>query len=203
MKHLIQPLSNLFHPLLSISWAALLLVFFTPLCVLPSGFRVAMFMEVVFLTFLLPSVIIIFMAKIGLVKNGVALRDRADRVIPLCIQMVLYIVLCVLLKMQGLPMWALFVFYGAASLAVVYVIVTTFWKISAHAGCNAALATVALILYYEFPFIMPLFLPLLLIVLTGAVSSIRVYLGRHTLAQVSVGALAGTLLMSLSYFICN
>lgn len=202
MKHLLQPISNLFHPLLSISWAALLLLFYTPLCVVPIGLRTVVFLEVVFMTFLLPSVIIIFMSKLGIIKNGVALRDRADRVVPLCVQMVLYIILSVLLKVHGMPIWALYVFYGASALAVVFVIVTNWWKISAHAGCNAALATVALTTYYEFPDIMPLMLPLFLIVMTGAVSSIRVYLGRHTLSQVSVGALAGVILMSLSYFIC-
>lgn len=201
MKRLIQPISNFFHPLLSITWAALISLYCTPLCVLPTAFRLGVLLEVMFLTFLLPSLIIVILSKLGIVKNGVALRDRKDRVIPLGVQMVLYVVLAILLTIQRLPSWALFVFYGAAALSVVYCIVTISWKISAHAGCNAALATVSLLFYYEFPTIMPLFLPLLLIVITGAVSSIRVYLGRHTLAQVGVGALAGTLLMCLSYLI--
>lgn len=195
MKNLIQPISNLFHPLLSMSWATVMLVLFSPLNMLPAYVRAFMVAEVTFFSFILPCLLIVLMCKLGIVKNGFALRDRKDRIIPLGIQMLLYWVQYLALSNQGLPEWALVFYKGACLLSVFFFVVTIWWKMSGHAGSNAALATAALILYYEFPMVTPLALPILLIIVTGAVGSIRIYLGRHTLEQVSIGALAGSLSM--------
>jgi membrane-associated phospholipid phosphatase len=42
---------------------------------------------------------------------------------------------------------------------------------------------------------------LLLVVLTGLLCSIRVYLGRHTMAQVTAGTLLSVAVIGLSYWI--
>lgn len=200
MKHLIQFISNIFHPLLSMTWATVLLVIYTPLCLLPLSTKLFLIGEVVFYSLLLPCLIIVSMVKLGGIKNGVALRDRKDRIIPLGIQVVFYVIQAYALSQQGLPDWAMCFYNGAVILAALFFVVTIWWKMSGHAGANAALATSAVVLYFIFPYMIPLALPILSIIMVGAVSSIRVYLGRHTLEQVFVGAAAGSICMLISYF---
>lgn len=198
-QHIVQTLSNLFHPLLSLTWATVLLVLFSPLRILPVHYRLFFVGEVCFYSFIVPCLIIILMAKFGIVKNGVALRDRRDRVLPLSIYMVLCFLQAFLLGHQGLPEWALYLYWGGAALSVIFVIVTFWWKISGHAAGNTSLAVGALLMYYQFPTIVPFVVPILLIVISGGVSSIRLYLGRHTPAQIAAGTLAGGLCMVGAY----
>lgn len=188
---LVQLFSNAFHPLLSLTWATLLMVGFTPLAILPTPTRLLLVGEVFLCTCLLPALIFLLLSKVGIVKNGVALRDRQDRVFPLFIYMMLCYVLTILLANQGLPQWAMIYYFGGAFLASVFVLVTIWWKISGHAAGNASIAVASLFMHYLFPAIFPLLIPVVWIVLTGAVSSARLYLGRHTMAQVFIGMLAG------------
>lgn len=188
---LAQLVSNAFHPLLSLTWATLLLVGFTPLAILPTTTRLLLVGEVFLCTCLLPALIFLLLSKVGIVKNGVALRDRQDRVFPLFIYMTLCYVLAILLANQGLPQWAMVYYFGGAMLASVFAVVTIWWKISGHAAGNASIAVAALFMHYLFPAVFPLLIPVVWLVLTGAVASIRLYLGRHTQAQVVVGMLAG------------
>ncbi len=198
-QRIVQFISNLFHPLLSLTWAMVLLVLFSPLQILPLSHRFFLVGEVCFYSFIVPCLIIILMAKVGIVKNGVALRDRRDRVLPLSIYMVLCFLQVYLLGRQGLPDWAIFLFWGGAALSVIFVIVTFWWKISGHAAGNTSLAVGALLMYYQFPDIVPFAIPILLVVVSGGVSSIRLYLGRHTPAQIAAGTLAGALCMVGAY----
>lgn len=195
---ILQIISNLFHPLLSMAWATTILILFTPLAFLPADLRLFIVGEAAFYSLVLPALIIILLSKFGVVKHGIALRNRQDRLIPLGIQVVTYTILAFLLSYQGLPEWALQFYRGAALLALLFFIVTFWWKISAHAAGNASIAVVSLILHYKFTLIFPLWIPVAMIVITGLVSSIRVYLGRHTLGQVACGALAGTVCMLIS-----
>lgn len=196
-----QFISNLFHPLLSMTWATAFLLLFTPLVVLPSGVRWFLLLEVAFYSMVVPSLIIILLSYMGVVKNGVALRDRKDRIIPLGVQIITYALQAYALQQQGVPSWGLQFYKGAFLLALVAFVVSIWWKVSAHAAGNAALTTALFVLYFRFSQMMPIELPLLWLVLTGLVCSIRLYLGRHTLAQVSVGSLVGAMCMLLGGWI--
>ncbi|MBO6012127.1 MAG: hypothetical protein J6P82_01230 [Bacteroidales bacterium] len=196
-RKILQFISNFFHPLLSMIWATILLVHFTPLKMLPVGHRWYLVGQVAFYSMIVPSLVILLLSMFGIVKNGVALRDRKDRIIPLGTQVLTYAIQAAVLQSQGLPFWATQFLKGAFLLALVAFVVSFWWKISAHAAGNAALATSMLILYSRFPMLMPLWLPLLLIVLAGLVCSCRLYLGRHTLGQIGAGALAGAVCMLL------
>jgi membrane-associated phospholipid phosphatase len=188
---ILQLISNVFHPLLSMVWATVILLFCSPVKFLPWGVKGFLLAEVAFYSLIVPSLIIILLARFGIVKNGVALRDRKDRILPLAIQVGTYTIQVMALQAQGLPRWALQFYWGALLLAWLTFVVSMWWKISAHASGNAAIATALLVLCCRFPSYMPLALPLFWIVITGLVCSIRLYLNRHTLAQVACGALAG------------
>lgn len=195
----LQSISNMFHPLLMLSYAAILIVCLSDLSLLISketGFVIVS--EIFIFTCLLPVLCISILYKLGFVGHW-ALRNRADRAIPLLVNWIFYVLCACALYFQGFPKWALSFYIGASILAFICWFVSFWWKISAHASGLAGLMVVSFSVHLRFPYLLPLWIPMFIIVVTGLVCSIRVYLGRHTLAQVATGSIVGTMIMSLSY----
>lgn len=196
IKKVLQAISNVYHPLLMLTYAALMLCAFTGLTVLPMAIKAYFVGKVFFYTTLLPVLALTLLHMFHIVGHW-ALRDRRDRALPLFINMVCYGLNAYSLRSDGFfPDWMLRFFYAAVVVSAIAWIVSLWWKISAHASGNAAFATMSMILYFYFPENMPLWFCLLAIVMTGLVSSIRIYLGRHTLSQIGWGVLAGVVCMS-------
>jgi membrane-associated phospholipid phosphatase len=196
----LQALSNILHPLLMLTYAAILIFSSTYLCMLPTRVKLLTVSEVLTFTCLMPIACILLLYKFNIVGHW-ALRNRADRALPLLINAVAYGVCTFLLHTQGLPQWALTFYIGATILAFICWAISFWWKISAHAAGIGGAMTVSYILYRTFPLTFPLWLPLLLIVLTGLLCSIRVYLGRHTMAQVLAGTLLSIVVISTTYWL--
>jgi len=200
-KGLAQTISNLFHPLLTLTYVALILCIATPLSILPIKFQTFFVGIVAFYTLLMPLFIIALMHIFHVVKHW-ALRDRRDRTIPLFANFVCYVVNAVVLTRYGyFPSWVLLAFYGSTLIAFVAWIVSFWWKISAHAAANAAGATYSFILFLFYPEVFPLWLCFVYIIVCGLVCSTRVYLERHDLAQVGAGSLLGVASILLTYFV--
>lgn len=199
MHRTAQFVSNIFHPLLILTLVALVICYFTPVLVLPFNVK-AFFVGIVsFYTFLLPVLIIVLMHVFHVVGHW-ALRDRRDRVLPLLINCICYAVNAAVLRRYGFfPLWVLNAFYGSVILAFVAWIITFWWKISAHTAANAAAATYITLLSFAFPDMIPLWLLLGSYVLVGLIGTIRIYLGRHTLAQVGCGTLLGIVSILLGW----
>lgn len=199
LKKLLQTISNMLHPLLMLTYAALALCIFTPIASVPLALKTYFVGKVFFYTLVLPVLSIWLMHSLHIVGHW-ALRDRRDRALPLLVNAICYGINAYALQIDGfLPDWVLLTFYGATVLAFLAWLISFWWKISAHAAGGASFATMALVCYLYFPDMMPLWLGLLAIVVVGGVCSIRVYLGRHTLAQVGWGSLLGVLCMSSAH----
>lgn len=198
---LVQSVSNIFHPLLTLTYVAILVCLFTPVQIMPIRFQWFFVGLVALHSLVLPALIITLMHVFHIVGHW-ALRDRRDRMLPFFTNFVCYAVnAAVLTRLGYFPMWLLMAFYGSVILAFVAWIVSFWWKISAHASANAAGATFSLMLFFFFPDSMPLYIGLLYVIIVGLVCSTRVYLGRHSLAQVGAGALLGIFSIMISYFI--
>lgn len=196
VKKVLQTISNVFHPLLMLTYAAIVLCLFTRLSALSYPIQLYFVGKVFFYTVLLPVLAITLMHVFHIVGHW-ALRDRRDRALPFLVNFICYgICAYALWYDRFLPNWVLMYYNGAVILTFVSWIVSFWWKISAHASADAAFATMTLINYLYFPETMPFWLCLLSIVIVGGVCSIRVYLGRHTLSQVGWGALLGVFCMS-------
>ena len=200
-ERLLQFISNVFHPLFSLTFGALIICYYTPFSILsfaPKAFFVGV---VFFFTALLPAIIISILHLAHIIGHW-ALRDVRDRTIPFLTNIICYFTcFMVLRRFRFLPDWVLMPYFGSVILTVVAWVVSFWWKISAHASGNAACATLIMLLYYYVPDQMPLWLLFGSIILTGLICSIRLYLGRHTLAQVGAGALLGIVCMLIgSYF---
>lgn len=193
-ERILQTIANTFHPMFSLMWATVILLYYSPLLMLSSSAKWTLFGEVALMSFVMPMVLIYWLYKMGKVAD-MALHDRQDRKIPLIAQVCYMLVLVNVLKYQGLPNWALHFYQGGVALSVVAWIVSIKWKISGHAMGNAAITTAVFILYCRYPLLVPFALPIGFLVLTGLIGSIRLYFNRHTLGQVAAGALAGSLCM--------
>lgn len=195
----VQTVSNVLHPLLMLTYAALAICVFTPMSVLPFPFKAFFVGEVFFYTLLMPVIAITLMHVFHLVGHW-ALRDRRDRALPFLVNFICYALNAfALTRTEFLPQWVLAIYYGSVILTFVAWIVSFWWKISAHASADAATATMLLGLYVFYPDTMPMWLPILSVLLVGLVCSTRVYLGRHTLAQVGAGSALGVISMALAW----
>jgi len=199
---LVQTISNIFHPLMTLTLVAIIICLFTPVQVLPFRFQ-AFFVGIVALhTLLLPAIIITLMHLFHIVGHW-ALRDRRDRMLPFFTNCICYTVNAVVLYRLGyFPQWLMVAYYGSVILTIIAWIVSIWWKISSHASANAAAATYSLLLYFFFPELMPLSIGMGFILVCGAVCSSRLYLERHTLAQVGAGTLLGIFSILSAYFLC-
>lgn len=186
-----QTISNCLHPMLMPTYAAIILCSFTPLWVLPMGLKLFLVVEIFFYTLVIPFLTIWLLYKLKLVSHW-ALRDRKDRATPLFANSLCYVVCAFSLSRHGfIPFWGMNFYYGSIAIAFIAWLVSYKWKISGHALGMSGLTTAVWILYIRFPYMLPIWLPFVLLILTGLLCSIRVFLGRHTLAQVYVGAAVG------------
>lgn len=200
VRKMVQTLSNLFHPLLTLTFAALVICYFTPFQVIPQRIKTFFIGEVLLFTLVLPALIITMLHVFHVIGHW-ALRDRRDRMLPFFTNFTCYAVCAhVLTSQQIFPDWVLVGYYGSAILTFVAWIISFWWKISAHASANAAGATYFLMLFFYFPDIMPLWICLFSIIVVGGICSTRVYLGRHTLGQITAGVGLGILSMLLANF---
>lgn len=198
-QKLIQAYSNLLHPLFTLTIAAIVISFWTPFAVFPASYKWFFIGEVFFYTLLMPVIAITLMHVFHLVGHW-ALRDRRDRALPFLVNFICYSMNLFALHHNGfLADWIMAIYWGSVILTFTAWIISFWWKISAHASADSAAATTFLVLYYYFPTTMPLWLGLLSVILVGGVCSSRIYLGRHTLAQVAAGSLLGVVSILLGY----
>lgn len=195
---LVQSVSNLFHPLLILTITAIMMCLYTPMAVYPLQLKLFFVGEVCFYTLIMPVISITLMHVFHLVGHW-ALRDRRDRALPFLVNFICYTMNLFALHHTGfLPRWVLAIYWGSVILTFIAWIISFWWKISAHASADMAGATAFLMLYYWFPESMPLWIGLASVIIVGGVCSTRIYLGRHTLAQVSAGALLGVISILLA-----
>lgn len=197
MKFFLQAVSHLFHPLFSLTYAAMVFCSFTPLVIFSDSAKMLFVGEVLFYTTLLPIAVILLLHTFHVIGHW-NLRDVRDRTIPFLTNFVCYTTCFMVLQASSfLPSWVLMPYFGSVILTFVAWVISFWWKISAHAAGNASAATLFIYLYYYLPSLIPLWLVFGAVLMTGVICSIRLYLGRHTLAQVGAGALLGIVSMTI------
>ena len=198
-RFIFQSISNCLHPMAMCTYATLFILYFSPLAIIQPGWKLILLIEVFLYTFVIPLLTIWLLFKLKLVSHW-ALRDRHDRKIPLLVNLIAYLICSITMWRHGfIPMWGECVFFGSTIIALISWIVSFWWKISGHALALSGLTTVIWIYYFMFPYFVPLWLPFLFLILLGLLCSIRVYLGRHTLAQVYAGTAVGVALMYTTF----
>lgn len=185
-----QIASDLFSPLTAPAYAMALACCTPALSYLTAGAHWLLVGLTAAITGLVPLLAIALLQRLGMVSDN-SLSRREQRFVPMSVAITCYVAAGLLMLWWGLPRWVSAFFGGAAVAALVAMAITLRWKISAHAMANGGLVGLALWLAMEYPTAPYIAILTLMIIITGAVGTTRLALGRHTAAQVYAGALLG------------
>ena len=195
LKTLAQSLSWALHPIVLPLYLVAALFSMTAFALFP--LRAQLFfggMLVLFGT-VLPAVSVGLLYRFGRLKD-LQLDDRADRILPLAIGAVCYLLCALLLSRMAAAYFLWKLSLAAACCEAMCGVVSLRWKISLH--LTGMGAVVALLIVLNLLGLRPLFRPLLVAVLmSGLLASARLYLGRHQPQQIFAG-FCGGLLLTLS-----
>ena len=191
MNKIFLAVSTVFSPLLVTTYGVILAMSLTFLAVLPATTRLLTVGMLFFMTAVIPAVSIMVMTRLGMVSDH-SLSERSERTPAYLISAVCYIAAAIYLMKVHSPDWLwLFVAGGLLSL-VINVVITRWWKISAHMTAMGGL--VALLFRFQLSYIAIYDMQWWIIgaiVLTGIVGSARIYRERHDLWQVLAGTACG------------
>ncbi len=177
--------SGVFIPLLVPTYAFAMALWVSPLAVLPERIRFLSSLVIFLITTLPPLATILFLMRKGKVKD-VAINDPKDRPIPYLVTIICYFIAALFLRKW--PHWLPMFFTGAAFVAIIANMITLKWKISAHAASMGGFTS--LLIYIGIHHLnVVMIIPWIAVAIfcSGAVGSARIYLERHTPAQVYAG----------------
>lgn len=149
------------------------------------------------ITFVIPTIIILFLKKFKVIKT-LTMERRDDRVIPILIMATsLYITSRFF---NGIYVLGIYNFYLICSTLLCMIVfwVNLFWKISLHSiGWGGFVG----ILYIYTTILAEIFLPyfIISIIVAGIVCSARLYLKSHDSVQIYVGFITGFMVTTILY----
>ncbi|MDE7181029.1 MAG: phosphatase PAP2 family protein [Muribaculaceae bacterium] len=139
----------------------------------------------------IPILFGLMLKKMGIVKD-IGLNNQKERFLPYVICILGLMGTALFMGFRGAPQWFVMFFLGGAAAGIVEVIVNRWWKISVHAAGVAgiiALQVYMLINQFTVPGLDGWLIAT--IITAGLLGSARVWLGRHTVAQVIAGYAVG------------
>ncbi|MDR0970606.1 MAG: hypothetical protein LBM67_08745 [Lentimicrobiaceae bacterium] len=186
-----QFVSTVFHPLLLPSLAFLILILQQNVLELgiPPSLKWYLLAVVLITSFLMPASIIFLVYKLGFIKS-LQMEKRSDRVLPLLVTAVFFLLTFFLLGHFSIAPIFLFYLIGATMLTLFVLGISLFWKISLHAtGFGGFTAALLLCNCFFSTDLMSYIAATILI--AGLVCSARLLLHAHKPSQVYVGFLTG------------
>ena len=194
-------ISALFHPLLVPTYALLLLINLQThsIIALPEDFRYIIVAFVFLSTFVLPSIIIYILLKIGKIKS-LEMQSQQERILPMLIITVAFYGTYYLLKQSAVTGLMSLFMVGATMLVLITLIINYITKISLHmtewGGLFGTFLGFAISFNYNL-----MSLLFLIIFLIGIVATARLKLNAHTPLQIYLGFIVGTGVMLFLFFI--
>jgi membrane-associated phospholipid phosphatase len=190
-----QFISYLLHPLMLPTLAFGLILFITPIGLLPvpEKYSLKLLLVISMLTLLMPLCLILIFYTTGVFKS-LTMEGREERLMPFLLITIFYSGVTYLLGFGNgfdrLPILSIVVGGIALSIALV-TLITYFWKISAHSTGMGGVLGVLIAIYLKYAEL-SLFTPILVsFILLGMLMSARLYLKAHTPVQVWLGSLLG------------
>lgn len=180
-------ISDLFSPLLVPSYALILALWFTLLRYLPLSVKLIAIGGVFFITAVIPALVIFILYRVGRISD-MSISDKSQRTLPYSVSIACYIGAGLFLSSMQAPSWLDAFFYGAAVVSLLSVIITHWWKISAHTGGIGGLAAVCYWLAFHNVIALSMIWVSVAFALAGAMAWARLYLNHHTPLQVLAGA---------------
>lgn len=191
LKRLASLAGDVFSPLLMATYAIVIALWLTPMNRLPFSVRAWSAIGIFFITCIIPAGTVILLLRMGRISD-VSISDRRQRPFPFMVGIICYIIAGVFLAALKAPYWLVCFFIAATLVAVVELIVSLRWKISAHAGAAGGLLGFVWWLCARNALIGdPFILLSAAILITGIVCWARMYMRHHTFGQVCAGTALG------------
>ncbi|UZJ41069.1 phosphatase PAP2 family protein [Prosthecochloris sp. SCSIO W1101] len=187
IKIFFEYFSRIFHPILNAGVAFLLLTIFSEN---NNWLKVEIYFTSLLFSVLLPYSYIMHLKEKGYIES-IELIERIKRINPLTFSIICYYIGFLFLKLLDAPfqIQGLMFCYGTNVLLIV--LITKWWKVSVH---TTGMAGPLVALSFKFGDIIYPFYVLVIIMGTA-----RVFLKRHTIMQVVVGAMIGILLTYIQF----
>jgi membrane-associated phospholipid phosphatase len=200
LKNLAQIVSYIFHPLLMTSFACLI-VFNSGhyLSVVNADIRNSIYSIFFILTFLLPALFIPILYYFQLISK-LEIDERKERLLPLFTISIMYALAFYFMKRISMPPILINIILASIVSLVCCFIITIFWKISLHTCGLGGLFGLLLYLANNLH-LSVLLIGLILILISGLVAAARLYLRRHSPAQVYAGYILGFTIIYVSLII--
>lgn len=197
MRFLAQVVSYLFHPLLMMTYAYIMLMYSNPFSFRGHAFAAAFegnlmqFIRVLQMTFIFPAFAVLMMRFLGLVKSF-EMRDREERYGPYIATGICYLWFFINLNwgVEGYPSVFTSFTLGATIGLFVAFFLNIFTKVSAHTTGVGGLVCMALYIYPQSYLVSPLWLVAVLLA-AGSVGTARLLLKAHSPQEVYGGYLIG------------
>lgn len=186
-----QIMSDIFSPIMIPTYGMALAMWATPLRSISESSRLIATLLVAVITALIPLVTIAMLIKTGKISDA-AISNRSQRTLPMTITAICYAGASLFVGSLGAPVWLRMFFMGAAVSAMLAMIITLKWKISAHTTAMGGL--VGMILWFAVSGVADINIMIMFsvgILLAGAIATSRLLLMRHTLPQVIAGLALG------------
>ena len=190
MKSIAHIISSVFQPLLMPVYSVALLFIYTYFrLILLSKFWTILLPALLF-SFLIPALLIFLLYKLKLVSD-LSLKIRSERFIPYLISLGSYSLMIFFYYRMGMPTWFLMLMASTVVVIVLAILITKWWKISAHMFGISGLVGGAMAVSYFVEHTNPYFMFMGLFMIAGLVGTSRLILRRHTFYQVCGGFLLG------------
>ena len=203
LRFLANLISIIFHPLFMVIYTCLLLLYIYDLLPLRDlNYQYLLLSVLLFFSFVLPSFFILIMYRLKLITD-LQLSNRSERVMPYFFTAIFYAFVAYLLYNKNFidPLIYNILFFGSIVILVTAIINLKF-KISSHAISCAVVLGMLLHLSFNYNDWNQLMALNLVIIVTGLVSSARLYLKAHDSFEIITGLAVGMVLgISAPFFI--
>lgn len=199
---LAKTVSVIFHPFLMPVYG-LVIIFIAPTLFnyLPFEVKKLMMMIILVNNVLLPLSLLPFFVHHNIIHSWFV-TERKDRIIPLILSTILYIVTTYIVFRFKVPFFLKTFFLAITVLSLVATLINFWWKISLHSiGAGAILALVILLSVKMYTPLLWYVIPVILA--GGLILSSRLQLNHHNPRQVWSGFFAGILGFSIVMYLFN
>lgn len=190
MKKFHEIISLVFQPLLMPTYAMILLMNMDIFTIMPLFWRMVAITGTLLFTGLLPAIPILLMMKHGEV-NDLFISKKEERTMPYLFSLLAYVFWALFMwRTLQFPTFIVAMGVGSAASILVVILINMRWKISAHAtGIGGFCASIFGVCYRTA--INPVWLFVVILIISGLVALSRLELKAHTPSQVLVGYILG------------
>ena len=189
MDTIAKILSFLMFPLFMPLYGVILLFNLEIFSFYPAFYMKGTFLTVVLLGILVPIFSLYILWRFGVISDF-RVYKREDRVIPYSFTAIAYFFVSYMLYRLAMPLYVVNIAIGVAFATLVDAIVSLKWKISAHAtGIGGLTSAVVSICYWTHA--NAIMLIVILFLAAGLLCAARLWLNRHTPAQLLLGFFNG------------